>query len=91
MRLCQNRRRGWDNLDGQGLWLLLSETFSFILLHATHLHLKQRHRGHLLPHGQFRSSLWMESQLDGGDTRWETSLQNFISMVYNNARIDQTF
>ena len=77
MRLCQNRRRGRDNLDGQGLWLLLSATFSFILLLAAHLHLKQRHCGHLLPHGQFISNLWMEPQLDGGDTRWDTSLQNF--------------
>ena len=91
MRLCQNRRRGRDNLDGQGLRLLPPKSVSFVLLPAANLHHKDERRGHLLPHGQLWSKVWMESQLDGSDTRSDTSSHTFVIIISNIAMIDQTY
>ena len=91
MRLRQNRRRGRDNLDGQGLRLLRSKTISFVVLPAANLHHKDERRGHLLLHGRLWSSPWMESQMDGGDTRSDYSSHNCIIIICNITMIDQTY
>ena len=91
MRPCQNPRRGRDNLDGQGLRLFRLTTISCVLLPAANLHHKDKHSGHLLLHGQLLSHVWMESQLDGGDARSESSLHKCIVMISNIAVIDPTY
>ena len=91
MRPCQNRRRGRDTLDGQGLWLLRPKSSSFVLLPAANLHHKDQRRGHLLLHGQLFCNVWMESQLDGSDTRSDSSFHTCITMISNIAMIDRTY
>ena len=91
MRLCQNRGRGRDNLDGQGLRLLhWCKSISSLLLPAANLHHKDERRGHLLPHGQLWINRWMESQMDGSDTRSATSSHTCIITVSDIAMVDQT-
>ena len=89
MRLCQNHRGGRDNLDGQGMWVVLLKSKSFVLLPAPNLHHKEQQRGHLLLHGQFYSTPWMESQLDGGDTRSDSLSHTGIIMISKVAMTDQ--
>ena len=89
MRLCQSHRRGRDNLDGQGMWLVQLKSKSFVLLPAANLHHKEQHSGHLLLHGQFYSIRWMESQLDGGDTRSDSLSHTRIIMISKVATTDQ--
>ena len=92
MRLCQNRGRGRDNLDGQGLRLLQwCKSISFVVLPAANLHHKYERRGHLLPHGRFWKPRWMESQMDGGDTRSGYSSHNCIIMISNITMIHRTY
>ena len=91
MRLCQNRRRGRDNLDGQGLRLLQWKSIFFVVLPAANLHHKDERRGHLLLHGRLWSSPWMESQLDSSDTRSDSSSHASIIMISNIAIIDKKY
>ena len=89
MRLCQSHRRGRDNLDGQGMWPLLLQSKSSLLLPAANLHHKEQQRGHLLLHGRYFSIRWMESQLDGGDTRSDSLSHTRIIMISKVAMTDQ--
>ena len=70
IRLCQNHRRGRDDLDGQQLRQLWSWSIFFLLLPAAVHDQLHQHSGDLLPHRWLGCSGWLESWLDRTHSRW---------------------